>query len=183
MAGNRVYIIGASGTGKTTLAKAIAARLGYPHFDSDDYFHYPTDPPYAKQRAPEERERLLSEALAPHSSWVLSGGAGTWVPAVSLDLTLAIFLSLPREIRLSRLRQRESDLYGSRILAGGDMEKIHRDFMDWTQGYEDGISEGTNTRPAHERFLAGVGRPVLRIQEPLPTEAQLELVLRALLAR
>lgn len=183
MGGNRIYIIGASGTGKTTLAKAISAKLGCPHFDSDDYYHYPTDPPYQKQRSPEERVRLLAEALAPHLSWVLSGGAGTWLPAIKLDFTLAIFLALPYQERISRLLKRENDLYGSRIVEGGDMEAIHREFMEWTQGYDDGTSAGTNTKPAHENFLKNINQPILRIEGPMTTDMQLKLVLEKLKMR
>ena len=73
----RVNIIGASGTGKTTLGAALAKRLGCPHFDSDDYYHFPTDPPFRKQRTPEERLALLEADLSKHRSWILSGGAAS----------------------------------------------------------------------------------------------------------
>jgi len=58
---HQINIIGASGTGKTTLAKALATQLKCSHFDSDDYYHFPTDPPYQKQRSPEERVSLLTK--------------------------------------------------------------------------------------------------------------------------
>ena len=65
---HRVCIIGASGTGKTTLGKALTSRLQCSHFDSDDFYHYPTDPPYLKQRSPDERVTLLQEGVDPHAS-------------------------------------------------------------------------------------------------------------------
>jgi adenylate kinase family enzyme len=34
----RIHLIGASGSGTTTLGRALAQRLGYPHFDTDHYF-------------------------------------------------------------------------------------------------------------------------------------------------
>jgi len=176
---HKVYIIGASGTGKTTLAKAVAVHLALPHFDSDDYFHYPTDPPFQKQRSPEERAHLLSKDLKKHSSWVLSGGVGTWQPAVEFDPTLVVFLYLPPEIRLSRLKARESRLYGARILLGGDMEQDHKEFMEWTSGYDDGSAEGTNTLPAHKAYISTV-QSLLKLDKPLATEEQLKLVIEAL---
>jgi uridine kinase len=42
----RVHILGASGAGTTTLAQALAARLGCPQYDVDDYFWLPSDPPF-----------------------------------------------------------------------------------------------------------------------------------------
>lgn len=176
---HKVYFIGASGTGKTTLAKALSARLGIVHFDSDDYFHYPTDPPYQKERSPEDRAQLLSRDLNQHRSWVLSGGAGTWVPAVEFKPTLVVFLYLPPDIRLKRIIDRERLLYGARISTGGDMETSHTEFMTWTAGYDDGTAAGTNTLPLHEAYISTVPS-LLRIQKPMTTEEQLNLVLRAL---
>lgn len=175
----RIYLIGASGTGKTTLAKALAAQLSLPHFDSDDYFHYPSDPPFQKQRSPEDRAQLLSNDLNQTSSWVLSGGAGTWQPAVDFDPTLVVFLYLTPEVRISRLKARENNLYGARILAGGDMENIHKEFIAWTKGYDDGSAEGTNTLPLHEAYLS-LMPTVLKLKDPLSTEEQISLVLNAI---
>ena len=42
---HRIHILGASGSGTTTLGRALAARLQCPHFDTDDCFWLPTDPP------------------------------------------------------------------------------------------------------------------------------------------
>ena len=42
---HRIHILGASGSGTTTLGRALAERLQCPHFDADDYFWVPTDPP------------------------------------------------------------------------------------------------------------------------------------------
>jgi Shikimate kinase len=44
---HRIHILGASGSGTTTLGRALAERLQYPHFDTDDSFWVPTDPPSA----------------------------------------------------------------------------------------------------------------------------------------
>ena len=61
----RIHILGASGSGTTTLGRALAERLQYPHFDTDDYFWLPTDPPYTQQRARTERAQLLMDDLTP----------------------------------------------------------------------------------------------------------------------
>jgi hypothetical protein len=39
----RIHILGASGTGTTTLGKALADRLNCPHFDADRFYWLPTD--------------------------------------------------------------------------------------------------------------------------------------------
>jgi len=72
MGPTRIKIIGASGVGKTTLGDALASRLGIRHFDSDAYYHFPTDPPYRLQRDPVERCALLERDLSACENWIPS---------------------------------------------------------------------------------------------------------------
>lgn len=176
----RVAVLGASGTGKTTLAEALATHLAIPHFDSDAYYHRPTDPPYREPRPPEERRALLERDLAPHPSWTLSGGALAWTPRPALEPTLLVFLDLPMELRLERLLARERARFGDRLLPNGDMADDHREFMAWTRGYDDGSAEGTNTRPLHESILRDATCRVLRLVGPMSRETLIERALSAL---
>src|SRR5207249_3761430 len=52
---SRVHIVGASGSGTTSLGGALAARFGHRHLDTDDFFWVRTDPPYREKRPREER--------------------------------------------------------------------------------------------------------------------------------
>jgi adenylate kinase family enzyme len=56
---NRIHILGASGSGTTTLGRAMAERLNYTHFDTDAYFWLPTDPPTTEKREITLRQQLL----------------------------------------------------------------------------------------------------------------------------
>ena len=177
---HRVNVIGASGVGKTTLALALAERLGVPHFDGDDYYHLPTDPPYRTPRTPEDRCALLERDLAGRDAFVVSGGVATWTPTPELRATLLVFLWLPTELRLERLVRRERERFGARLLPGGDMADDHAEFLRWTRGYEDGTAFGTNTRPLHEHAIRRATCPVLRLEGPLSPDDALARVLHAL---
>jgi adenylate kinase family enzyme len=178
----RIVILGASGTGKTTLARALGERLQVPHFDSDDYVNLPTDPPYTHPRSPEERCRLVEQDLVPLRSWVLGGGVVAWTPAPRLDPTLLVFLALPMDLRIERLLIRERARFGDRLLPGGDMEGEHREFMAWTRGYDDGTAEGPNNRPNHEARLRDARCDVLRLEGPMSTDDMIARVLARLQA-
>lgn len=176
MATHRINIIGASGTGKTTLGKAVAEALQIPMFDSDDYFHVPTDPPYQTQRSVEERTVLLANDLQKQESWIVTGWVGHWLPHPAFDFSLCVFLYLPQEVRLERLRRRERARFGSRLDPGGDMEQTHLEFMEWTRGYDD-VPETSTTLAKHGAYLQTLRCPVLRFEKEMPTAEQAQIIL------
>lgn len=51
----RLHVLGASGSGTTTLARALANHWSAPHADADDYFWVPTNPPYVEKRPEADR--------------------------------------------------------------------------------------------------------------------------------
>ena len=74
----RVHVLGASGSGTTTLARALANHWSVPHADADDYFWVPTDPPYVDRRRDSERVTLMRDLFVPREAWVLSGSMVGW---------------------------------------------------------------------------------------------------------
>lgn len=167
MATHRINILGASGSGASTVGRALAAALAVPHFDSDDYYHEPTDPPFQKQRAPQERCRIISADLGRQESWVLSGGVAGWDPYPQVDFTLIVFLWVPAPLRMERLRRRERERFGQRVLPGGDMHADHEAFVQWASRYDAGDVEG-KTLARHEAYLADQRCPVHQIREARP---------------
>lgn len=73
-----IYIYGASGSGTSTLGKAIAEQYGYRQLDTDDYFWLPTDPPFVTSRERDQRVRLLRVDLDAADKAVISGSLYDW---------------------------------------------------------------------------------------------------------
>ncbi|NWC95066.1 MULTISPECIES: AAA family ATPase [unclassified Pseudomonas] len=174
----RIYISGASGAGVTTLGGALADRLHLPHVDVDDYYWYPTDPPFEQSRPPEERVVLLSQALA-DSPWVLSGSMDGWGAEVIQNAGLVVFIETPTAQRIERLKLRESQRFGPRILSGGDMHENHQKFLIWAESYEVGNRAG-RSRPRHERWLKQLTTPFIRLNGEIPVAAMVTLVVAAI---
>lgn len=166
---HRINVLGASGSGATTVGRALASALSLPCFDCDDYFHAPSDPPFTAPRAPDERHALIVSDLGPTESWVLAGGVAGWTPYPKLDFTLVVFLWIPAEIRIERLRRREQERFGARIQAGGDMNELHEEFIAWASRYDAGDVEG-KTRARHEAWLAAQSCPVVAFHGAFPAE-------------
>ena len=58
-----IHIFGASGCGTTTLGAAVAEKLALPHFDVDDFYWRPTDPPFVEKHQPAQRIADLDVAM------------------------------------------------------------------------------------------------------------------------
>lgn len=165
----RVYILGASGAGVSTLGGALARALAVPAFDVDDYYWMPTDPPFRIKRPVEDRiRRLQTDLMLP--SWVLSGSLDGWGAPVADLATHVVYVDTPAALRIARLRQREQARFGARIACGGDMHAHHKAFLDWAATYDTGDQPG-RSRPRHEAWLAQRPVPVLRLDGRKPPDA------------
>ena len=165
----RVLVMGASGSGTTTLARALASQWAVPHADADDYFWVPTDPPYVEKRAEADRLRLMQEVFVPRDAWVLSGSVMGWGESLMTRVETVVFCTLPPAVRLERLRTREVVRYGARIEAGGDRAESFAEFLTWASGYDDPDFDGRN-RAGHEEWLASFDRPVVRVDTSRPVD-------------
>ena len=176
----RIHVTGGAGTGTTTLARALSGRLRIPHFDSDDYFWIPGVPPYRIKREPQERNRRIAEDLAGFDDWAWSGSALSWGHESDDRLTLCVFLTLPAELRLARLRAREErDHRDLPFVTPEENAAELRDFMAWAEQYEDGGLD-VRSRQRHEQWLATLDCPVLRLDGDLSTVDRVGSVMDAL---
>jgi adenylate kinase family enzyme len=165
----RIHILGASGSGTTTLGVALAARLGHPHVDADTLFWLPTDPPFTTKRPRDDRQAMLRRLLPVAGQWVFSGSAPEWATPIEPFYDLVVFLQLDPAVRMARLRRREAARYGKRIETGGDMATASADFLKWAEAYD---TAGPEQRSliGHEAWLASLRTPVLRLDSAVPLE-------------
>ena len=177
MTTKRIHLVGASGSGTTTLGRALAQHLDCLHRDTDDYFWVPTDPPFEKIRPVEQRHALLGPDLA-GDAWVLSGSLCGWGDVYVPCFDLVVFLSAPPEVRLGRLRARERERYGSKVEPGGPLHGKYEAFIAWAASYEDG-SPVERSRRMHAAWLAELACPVLRLEGTDDPETCLRTVITA----
>jgi adenylate kinase family enzyme len=175
----RIHITGASGSGTTTLGRALAQALGVPCHDTDDYLWRPSDPPYRDLRPIEDRLRLMAEMFRPLPGWVLSGSAHGWGD-LDQDFDLVVFLSAPTQVRIARLRARESRRFGAEAVAPGGWRCAETEaFLDWAAHYDAGDREGRSLAK-HEAWLETLRCPTLRLPGERPVAELVAAVVEAL---
>ena len=159
---NRIHIFGASGSGTTTIAEGVSEKLGYKHFDTDNYYWRRTVLPFTEPRPIEERLRLMTADLAGYDKWVLSGSLDGWGNPLIPLFELVIFMYVPQDIRIERIKKRERERYGSEVLPGGSRYESSQEFIEWAAGYDSGILTGRSL-PRHEKWLAGLECDVIKV--------------------
>jgi adenylate kinase family enzyme len=175
----RIHILGASGSGTTTLGRDLANHLHTPHFDTDDYFWLPTDPPFTKTRHTTLRQQRLLTDLQAHGTWVLSGSLCGWGDGAIPLFELVIFLWIPATTRMQRLRRRERERYGMRIMPGGDMHEQSQAFLHWAASYDDG-DVNRRSRRLHETWLSRLSCPMVRLEGEYTIKEQIDAVATAM---
>lgn len=168
MKSRRIHLMGASGSGVTTLGRALADRLALPHHDTDDYFWLPTVPPYQTTRPAADRLRLMREMFLPRLDWVLSGTVTGWGDELVPLFDLVVFVTAPRDLRIARLRSREAAHFGTDAVAPGGWHHAETEaFVEWASHYEAGDREGRHLAQ-DETWLAKLSCPISRIDGSRP---------------
>lgn len=123
---------------------------------------------------------MLGRALAESPSWVLSGSLCGWGDPLISNFELVVFLFVPTEVRLARLRAREVQRYGSEAIApAGVLHQSHVEFLDWAQQYDEGGLEMRSLQ-LHNAWLSAIPCAVLRIEGERNAEDQLAEIERSL---
>ncbi|KAL2069916.1 hypothetical protein VTL71DRAFT_14595 [Oculimacula yallundae] len=184
MSATRLHLLGASGSGVTTLGTNLSRALSIPVFDVDEYYWILTDPPFTAKRSIPERisilKPLLARAQEEHGGWILAGSMCGWIAEFMEDIEHVIFVDLPTEVRMSRLKERESKRHGDRIKEGGDMYDESIAFIKWAERYEDPTLDEGRSRRMHEEFLKGLKVPITRLEGDKTESEMMEGALKGL---
>jgi len=90
----------------------------------------------------------------------VSGSLCGWGDVAIPLFELVVFLWIPHDIRMERLRQREHERFGERILPGGDMYESPQAFLAWASSYDDGDVH-IRSRRRHEQWLGTLPCPII----------------------
>jgi len=156
-----IIIFGSAGSGKTTLGKLAAKKLGFPYFDIDDYiWRKDTDKPFTVMHTHEEKINRLMTDISKRTHFVMAGSMDSFnQPFVPL-FDLAIHITASVNTRIARIHKREYEVYGERILEGGDMYEVHCRFLDNSARYD---TDGSPCMSTHTQWADSLPCKVLRL--------------------
>jgi adenylate kinase family enzyme len=121
----RVLVYGVTGSGKPTLARRVAGRLGLPLVEVDELTWEPGWVP-----VPDETQRERMTAICAGDSWVLDHAYGRWLDVPLARADLVVGLDLPRLVSLARLvRRTVSRMIRRTPVCNGNRETFREVFL------------------------------------------------------
>ena len=154
-----ILVCGLNGSGKSTLGRALAAALRLRFLDSEDLYF-----PDGRFDAPRTREEFLAalDAATREGDFVFASVKGNAVQALHERISLAIWVDVPRETRLQRVRERSFRRFGERMLPGGDLHAAEEKFFAQVASRSD---------EEMRAWAAQLPWPVLRVDGTRPVQA------------
>jgi len=150
----RVSVVGNSGSGKSTVAAALAVALGVPHLELDAVFHQAGWVPL-----PEDEFRRVVAAAVAGDGWVTDGNYSVVRPLVWERADTIVWLDLPRRTVMRQVVWRTvRRAVTRRELWNGNREPL-RNFLTW-EPEESVISWAWHSHGKYrDRYAAASGDP------------------------
>ncbi len=102
----RVCVVGNSGSGKTRMARLIAARLDLPYLELDALNHRPGWQEAPLEEFRDEVRRVATEYQESHGGWVVDGNYRSRVADLLADADTYVWLDYPRRVVMFRVVRR-----------------------------------------------------------------------------
>ena len=167
-----ICVCGLNGSGKTTLAGELAKALNLKHMDIEQYYFTSTDNPYTLSRTRVEVERLILGDIRKNPRFIFSAVNGDMTPEINDNYDLVVYLDVPPDVRMKRIRQRAIDKFGDRVLPGGDMYEQEEKFFAYSE---------KRTPEKIENWLKTLSHKVLRLDGTKPIQENVEHIKSLLL--
>ena len=119
----------------------------------------------------EEIAKLLYTDLCQNDNIIFAGVRGNYSPEIATMFTNAVFVKVPKEIRMERVRSRAFNKFGDRVLQGGDLYEREKAFYDIIEKRTDEVVTD---------WLETLNIPVIAIDGRKPIEENVDLILEIL---
>ena len=169
----RIIICGGNGSGKSTLGYALSQRTGMPFFDIEDYYFPDKTKEYIYDvgRSREQVKKLLYHDIRKCDSFILAAVKPDFDEKVNSFYTSAIYINVPKPIRMKRVRNRSYQKYGDKILPGGELHEKEESFFRMVQERSNIIIE---------KWLDTLHIPVIEIDGTKPIGESVEILVKQL---
>ncbi|AUF83324.1 hypothetical protein CXP39_00675 [Mesoplasma syrphidae] len=176
----KIQIIGASATGKTTLAQYIAEKHNIKWIDTDSYY-WKSGTNETVKNTVEEKIALYKQDTENIDSYIVAGSTYSWYKEGFADVDLLVFLYLDEETRMQRLIEREIARYGKDALEIDENDNYTNEFIEWSRRYYTNLNPNEGgTYLAHTREMNNKKCQVLKLNSIRETKYKYKKIAKIL---
>ena len=164
-----IIVCGLNGAGKSTLGKALAKELDFHFIDNEDLYFPKTSPhyTYATPRTRKEAEQLLFSEIKAHKNFVFASVKGDYRETIPF-FRYAVLISVPKDIRMQRVKDRSFQKFGNRMLPGGDLYEQEEKFFHLIE---------SRTENTVEEWVQSLSCPIIQVDGTKPVEENIKVII------
>ncbi|PRX54188.1 AAA family ATPase [Flagellimonas meridianipacifica] len=172
----KILLFGASGSGTTTLGNEIEKRTDFKHLDADDYYWKKANPPFQEKIPLIERNKNLKVDFKKFANVVVTGSLVSWGKEWETAFDLAIFIRMESTKRMERLKKREIERYGEKLLTDKKIQQNSKAFLEWANQYENPDFDGRSLK-VHNNWMEILDCKVLQLNGATELNNKVEIIL------
>ncbi len=115
------------------------------------------------------RRLFFWDEISGHENFVLAAVKGDYGERVCEFFTLAVLVSVPKDIRMERVKERSFGKFGARMLPGGDLYESENRFFELVR---------SRSEDTVENWAGCLSCPVLRVDGTKPLEDNIAEILK-----
>ncbi len=164
-----IIVCGLNGAGKSTLARALAEELNYRFIDIEDIYFPKNNPDYlyADPRPFDDVQSILLDVLSENTNFVLASVRGNFKKEIVSHFVCAVYIEVPKEIRLKRVYERSFSKFGNRMYKGGDLFEREQSFFKLVESRDENTVND---------WLSTVQIPIIKVDGTLPIVDNVKLI-------
>lgn len=167
-----IMVCGLNGSGKSTIGKALADKLGFHFIDNEQLFfsRSSSDEPYVDPRPHDEAINILMNEVRDNPDFVFAAVKGDYGREILPLYTHVVLIEVPKDIRMQRIRNRSYSKFGERMMAGGDLYEQEEQFFKFAEARSEDCSHN---------WAQTLSCPILKIDGTKPIEENVSLILNS----
>jgi len=153
----RIYIIGNSASGKTSLAKQLSRLLKIKSYDLDDFYW---EKKFTKKRNSKQVEKLVRK-VTKQKKWIIEGVYSSCITCSLDKADLIVWLDYPAHVIIWRLLKRQVE---RREKLSSTMDFLHYAWDYYKKPTHKHYERNESTRQKHQRIVENYPAEIVHIR-------------------
>ena len=168
---NGILICGLNGSGKSTLGIMLSEKIGYHFIDNEDLFfrRKEENDSYLSPRSKEEAVKILMNEVKEHKNFVFAAVKGDYGDDIMPLYKYVFELKVPKNERMSRIKNRSFIKFGERMKEGGDLYEAEEAFFKFCEERQEDYTE---------KWAKNLHTPYIKLDGTKSTEENADIILK-----